>query len=579
MKNRWLLRPVSQPEVVARLRQELNDLPEALARTLVLREVTTFEGARLFFRPLLEHLHDPFLMKDMDAAADRVVQALNRGERILVYGDYDVDGTTSTALMTTFLREMGAEVQYFIPDRFRDGYGLGKTGIDYAVEIGAALIVALDCGITAHEEARYVRSCGLDLVICDHHTALETIPDAVAVLDPKRPDCAYPFKELCGCGVGFKLVQAVLARLGEAPERALPYLDLVALATASDIVPVNGENRVLLREGMTRLKKEARLGLRALAAEARVDLDQCTTQQIVFGLGPRINAAGRLGDAGRAVDLMMATDEAVAQKLAQQLEQVNLKRRALDQETLDEAVAMAERQLGDHTRHTLVLHNPAWHIGVIGIVASRLVERFYRPTILMSTVNGYAKGSARSINGINIYQALQACQDLLVQFGGHNYAAGVTLMEADVPAFQKQFDDVVSASVTPDVLDPVIEVDAHLNLADIDTRFWKVLQQFAPFGPANDTPVFQGQDLEVVGEPRLVGRDGAHLKFAVRQRGVYSSGLDVIGFRMQHHLPTLLDSIQHGTPFELLFSVEENTWNGRITLQLRARDLRTGQSR
>ncbi len=573
MKYRWILRPLDRPDVVARVRRELNDLPEALARALVLRGVDTFERARLFFRPSLEQLHDPFLMRDMDAAADRVVHALGRGERILVYGDYDVDGTTSTALMTSFLRERGADVSFFIPNRFDDGYGLGPAGIDHAADVGARLIVALDCGVTAVEAAAYARSKGLDLIICDHHTPKPELPDAVAVLDPKRPDCAYPFKELSGCGVGFKLVQAVLQRLGEPPEHAFAYLDLVAVSTASDIVPVYGENRVLMAEGLQVLKRRPRVGLRALAEQARFDFETCDTSQIVFQIGPRINAAGRLGDAGLAVRLLLEEDEIQARAYASQLEQLNKQRRTLDQETLDSALQLADRHVTARTRHSVVVHHPDWHLGVIGIVASRLVERFYRPTILLCTNQGEVKGSARSIGGLNIYDALVQCKDLLVEFGGHDFAAGLSLREENIPAFQDRFDEVVGAMITADMLRPAIEVDAALHLGDIDQRFWAVLKQFAPFGPENGRPVFQATDLELAGQPRTVGRDGAHLKFSVRQRGGYD-GMDVIGFSMGDQLPVLHASRQNGQPLELLFSVEENAWNGRTTLQLKARDLR-----
>lgn len=576
MKYRWILRPLDRPEVVTRIRKELNDLPEPLARALVLRGIDTFERARCFFRPSLDHLHDPFLMRDMDAAADRVVRALRNNERILVYGDYDVDGTTATTLLTSFFREMGADVDYFIPNRFDDGYGLGPAGIDYAATIGARLIITIDCGVTAVEEAAYARSKGLDVIICDHHTPKPELPEAVAVLDPKRSDCPYPFKELSGCGVGFKLVQAVLQRLGEAPERAYAYLDLVAISTASDIVPVCGENRVLMAEGLRALKVHPRVGLRALAEQARLDFEACTTSQIVFQIGPRINAAGRLGDAALAVRLMLEEDEMQARLFATQLEQLNRQRRALDQETLDSAVQLAERQVTARFRHSIVIHHPDWHLGVVGIVASRLVERFYRPTILLCTNQGEVKGSARSIGGLNIYEALVQCKDLLTEFGGHDFAAGLSLPEENIPAFQQRFDEVVGAMITSDMLRPAIAVDAALDLEDIDQRFWAVLKQFAPFGPENDCPVFQATNLEVAGQPRTVGRDGAHLKFTVRQRGRYE-GMDVIGFSMGDYLPLLHASRQQGQPIDLLFSVDENAWNGRTALQLKARDLRLAE--
>ncbi len=574
-KYRWKTRSVDDPETVERIRQQLNDLHEALARVLVLRGIDTFEAARRYFRPSLDDLHDPFLMRDMDDAADRLARAVARRERVLVYGDYDVDGTTATALMTGLLRELGVEAGFFVPNRFTHGYGLNAAGIDAAAEQGAGLVLALDCGITALEEAAYARRKDIDLIICDHHTAGGEVPDALAVLDPKRPGCTYPFKELSGCGVAFKLAQALLRRLGEPTERALPYLDLVAVSTASDIVPLYGENRVLMREGFERLRKGPRLGLRQLAEQARLDLDHPTVNAIVFGIGPRINAAGRLDDAGRAVELLLCQDEAEAAVLARHLEEANRQRRAIDQAIQDEALRKAEVQLSARMRHALVLHEPGWHQGVIGIVASRVVERFNRPAVLLCTVNGAAKGSARSVAGVNIYEALQDCADLLTQFGGHDYAAGLTLPEANVPAFRDRLDEVVAEIMDHEAFIPSIDVDALLDLQDVDGRFWNVLRQFAPFGPANMQPLFHARDLQVVGRPRTVGNGDAHLKLAVRQRRSEGGrAFPVIAFGRGGFLNALLESQRLGQPLEMVFSVEENRWQGRTTLQLRARDLR-----
>lgn len=574
MKYRWTLRPLpSSTDVVAHVRRSLNDLPEALARALVLRGIDTFDRARLFFRPSMSSLHDPFLMMDMDAASDRLVRALKDGDKILVYGDYDVDGTTATALLVSALRELGGNVEYFIPDRFKHGYGLCDAGIDHAADVGARVVLAVDCGVTAVKEALYARARGLDLIICDHHTPKYELPDAVAVLDPKRRDCTYPFKELCGCAVGYKLVRAVLQQLGRSPDSADAYLDLVALATASDIVPVQGENRILLACGLEALQTSTRPGICKLAEIARLDLPSCTGRDIVFGIGPRINAAGRLGDAGRAVALLLEDDNDRAAAIAAELERVNGERRNIDQGTLTAAIELAERQLTSRTRHSIVLHHPDWHLGVIGIVASRLVERFYRPTVLLGTNNGYVKGSARSIAGINIYDALHDCKDLLVEFGGHDFAAGMTLRSEDINAFQERFDEAVGRMVTPDLLHPAISVDARVDLEDIDTRFWAVLKQFAPFGPENDRPVFRADSVRLSRPPRTVGRGGKHLKFTVRQDDVGSS-LDAIGFGLGERSNELEQSWKSGEPFDFLFHVEENTWNGRTSLQLKARDLR-----
>ena len=578
MTYRWIPRDVDNPDTVQRLQRDLNDLPEALARALVLRGIETFDEARHYFRASLDHLHDPFLMQDMDRAADRVAQAIERGERVLVYGDYDVDGTTATTLFTDFLRSHDAEAEYFIPDRYEDGYGLCERGIDAAVEQGAGLIVALDCGITAHDEADYARSKGLDLIICDHHKPKETLPDATAILNPKRADCDYPFDELCGCGVGFKLVQATLDRLGAAPDEAHQYLDLLAISTAADIVPLHGENRVLLREGLRMLETQPRLGLRAMARAAQFDLSGLSSGDVVFKIGPRINAAGRMAHAEKAVALLLAEDSDRALAIAQEIEALNKERRAVDKETLKEARTQAERQITSRTPHALVLYDADWHLGVIGIVASRIVEEFYKPTILLCRNGDEIKGSARSIRGVNIYDALSACEDVLTQFGGHDYAAGLSLPESQIGDFRDRFDEAVGEQITPELLTPAIKVDAPLDLSTIgtvDDRFWAVLKQFGPFGPANSKPVFHASDLALAKPPRTVGNDGSHLKFTARQRNQPGGpAIDAIGFGMGDKLNILQQSYRNDQPFELLFSLEENTWNGRTNLQLKARDLR-----
>jgi single-stranded-DNA-specific exonuclease len=581
IEPRWTLRPLDDEAAVSAIAHQLNDLPDALARALVLRGIDTFDAARGFFRPTLDAVHDPFLMRDMDRAAERVAGAIAQKERVMVYGDYDVDGTTSSAMMTLFLRDLGIEATYFVPNRFEHGYGLCKAGLDEAVERGATLVVAIDCGITAHEEAAYAKDVlGLDLIICDHHTALETVPDAVAVLDPKRPDCPYPFDGLSGCGVGYKLMQATLRTLGLPDERAHAYLDLLAVSIAADIVPILGENRLLMHAGLDRLKRAPRLGLRALAEAAGVDLTTCSTSRIVFALGPRINAAGRLGDAGRAVDLLMTDDEAVAKRLAAELDAVNRERQALDQQTLAEALAEAEAHVATQAPMALVLHQPHWHSGVIGIVASRIVERFYRPTVMLTGKDGVARGSARSIDGVSIYDALAQCdaQGLLIGFGGHAMAAGVSLPIENLPAFREALSAAVGERVEPGDLVPEIALDAPLDLGamagGVRGRFWKVLNQFGPFGPENPKPVFWGRDLRVVGEPKTVGADGRHLRMLVAQRENGGAKYPVIGFGLGERLAAAQRSKETGAPLEVAFCVEENTWNGRTELQLKAKDVR-----
>jgi single-stranded-DNA-specific exonuclease len=588
MTYRWISRSLDDPEVVPQLQDALNDLPTPLARALALRNVSSFEEARHFFRADREALHDPLSMADMPAAADRVAAAVDKGERVLVYGDYDVDGTTAAALLTDFLRRQGVEASFFIPDRYDDGYGLCTRGVDAAVEHDASLIIALDCGITGHEEAAYAREQGLDLIICDHHTpqlhddGTVDLPDARAVIDPKRPDDDYPFTELSGCGLGFKLVQATLDRLGQAPDRAFEYLDLLGISTASDIVPLYGENRVLMAEGLRALQQSERPGLQALADAADLDLaDVTSTGTIVFTLGPRINAAGRMEHASTAVELLLADSYTEAEPLAAELERLNRERRRIDDATEEAAVEKAERQITSRSPHALVLYDEDWHLGVIGIVASSIVERFHKPTIML-THNGEAvKGSARSIEGINIYDALSDCADVLTQFGGHDHAAGMSLPVDQIEAFRDRFDEAVGERVTPDLLTPSIKVDAEIDLdviGSVDDRFWAVLQQFGPFGPANPRPVFHARPLAVAGSPRTVGSDNSHLKFKVRPRGdgrgpVY----DVIGFGMGEKLSVLERSQDEDRPLELLFSLEDNTWRGNTTLQFKARDLRLAE--
>lgn len=574
MQHRWEFRSLPDFQVIEQLSSSLNNLPQALAKALVMRGISTFEEAKRFFRPSLEQLHDPFLMKGMDEAVNRIVHAKEHNESVLVYGDYDVDGTTSTALMVHFLESLGISASYWIPHRIKNGYGLCKAGIDVGVERGAALIVALDCGITAIAEADYAKEKGIDLVICDHHKPGDEIPDAIAVLDPKREDCTYPFDELSGCGVGFKLLQAVLARLGKPAELAFEYLDLVAISTASDIVPLEGENRILMREGIEKLRHTTRNGIRGLARVAKIDLEHVSGGSILFGIGPRINAAGRLEDAGFAVDLLLAKSDTAADEMAQQLDQANMKRREMDRDVLKEAVEKAERQLSSEHCHCLVVHDSNWHPGIVGIVASRLVERFYKPSIVLTTVNDEVKGSARSILGVNIYDAIKNCSELLSQFGGHDYAAGMSLIGHDVSTFRSQINEAVGAQITPELLSPVIEVDSQVSLNDIDNRFWAVLKQFAPFGPSNSEPIFHAENLELSRPPRRMGRDGSHIKFWVKQRTNSQQVFEAIGFGMHEYYETLQKSMKERIPLELLFSLSENQWKGVRTLQLKAHDLR-----
>lgn len=575
MAPRWTLRQVPNAAAVGALASRLNDLPEPLARTLVLRGIDSFDTAKRFFRPSLSALHDPFGMKGMDAAADRVARAIETGETVVVYGDYDVDGTTATALMTRFLRASGLEqTSYFVPNRFEHGYGLSRAGLDQARGRGATLVVALDCGVTAVEEAAYARSIGLELVICDHHKPADALPDVAALLDPKQPGCAYPFKELSGCGLGFKLVQAVLQRQGRPPGEALPYLDLVAVSTAADIVDLDGENRDLMFAGLERLRTNPRPGFRHLAEACRTDLTTASVENVVFTLGPRINAAGRMGDAGKAVDLLLTESDEEAFRLALDLEEINGRRRELDRSIQESATQQAKEQTSTWARHSAVLYDSDWHLGVIGIVASRIVERFHRPAVMMCDSGPLVKGSARSIEGVSVYAALKKCEDLLEGFGGHDFAAGLTLRPENVPAFQRRFDAAIGEVVTAELLTPTRDYDADVCLSQLDDRFWAVLKQFAPHGPQNQTPVFRARNLRVQGVPSTVGREGAHLKMTVRQASGLGEPRDVIAFRMGKKLPVVEKSVREGTPLDLLFSVNENVYRGRRSLQLKARDVR-----
>ncbi len=572
--HRWTLRPVEDELLVDSIAHDLNALPHALARSLVLRGVRSFEDAHTFFRPTLSRLHDPHRMRDMDRGVERVAAAIRAGETVLVYGDYDVDGTTSTAMMLTFLWSQGLDASYFIPNRFEHGYGLSPAGIDVAASRGASLIVALDCGITAVDEAAYAQSLGIDLVICDHHTPGDQLPDAVAVLDPKRADCEYPFKGLSGCGVGFKLIQGVLAELGLPEEEAWPYLDLVAVSTACDIVPMVGENRVLMRAGLKQLCDAPRTGIVALAERAGVDLNACTSAKMVFQIGPRINAAGRIDDAGVAAELLASTDPDEARRLVDAIEALNLRRRDLDRQTRDEAFAIAERLMQDDPL-ALVVYKPGWHPGVIGITASRVAEHFHRPTILLTSGggSGQAKGSARSVKGISIYDALSQCSELLDRFGGHAFAAGLALPIERLDALRDQLQSAVALALTgDDDLVPEIEIDAHLGLDEVTPRFWSVLKQFGPHGPDNLRPTFWGRGLQVVGQPSRVGAQQQHLRMRVAQAD--GAVFPVIGFGLGERYETAVASLRRGQPLDLAFQVDENTWNGRTTLQLKAQDVR-----
>ena len=573
---RWTLRrdtnvPPEITNIVQSLSRELSISP-ILTEILVSRGIDTFEKARTFFRPSMEDLHDPFIMDHMDVAVKRISQAIVNNEHVVVFGDYDVDGTDSTAMLWKFLKDAGADVSYFIPDRIKDGYGISIGGIDHVHHIGATLLIAVDCGITAVLQVEHARSYGIDVIICDHHEPGNEIPNAAAVLDALKPSCSYPFKYLCGCGVAFKLIQALAATepirstLGEdAPKRVLDYLQYITLATTADIVPLVNENRTMVKLGLELINSIPLPGIRALIETSGLSLGRISSGQIVFVLAPRINAVGRLGDANRAVELLASDSYDHAVQIARIMENENFQRRKIDEETFLQAQEIVEKFLEADNESAIVLHQEAWHPGVIGIVASRLVERYYRPTIMMTTVDGVAKGSARSISGFNIHEALKRCENTLIQFGGHKYAAGLTVELDRVDEFRDAFKQVAAELLTEELLTPEIKIDAEVQLSDLTPKFIRVLNQFAPFGPENMRPVFASRSVEVLGQPRIVGKN--HLRFKVRSN---THVVDAIGFNLGH----LLNRVRSGSKVDVAFSLDEGEFAGETVPQLKIRDVK-----
>ncbi len=564
MNKRWVLKE-SDEQAVNELHQSLK-INRTLCKLLVQRGITTFDEARKFFRPSLErHLYDPFLMKDMDKAIERIDKAIGRKEKIMVYGDYDVDGTTAVALVYSFLKDMYFYVDYYIPDRYKEGYGISDAGIDYAKENGFSLIIALDCGIKAVDKVARAKEIGVDFIIGDHHRPGEVLPPAYAVLDPKRNDCPYPFKELSGCGIGFKLIQA-LAISKQIPFRKVTkHLDLVAVSIAADIVPINDENRVLAFYGLKRLNRSPRPGLRSLI-ELNSHKKTLTISDIVFTIAPRINAAGRMDDAKEAVRLLISQEGFKAKENANILQERNTARKKIDSDITEEAHNLIETDPIAQQKKSTVLYQPHWHKGVIGIVASRLIESYYRPTVIMTLSNGVVAGSARSIKGFDVYNALKECSDLLDQFGGHKYAAGLTLKEENVPEFCKRFEEVVARTITKDILTPEITIDAILDLRDLNKHFYRLLRQFAPFGPTNMKPIFMSSNVTETGWSAVVGRN--HLKLYARQNGSHS--VKGIGYHMGDKYSYIAD----GQLFNLCFTVEENRYNGNVNLQMNIKDIK-----
>ena len=562
MQNLWTLKALPDKNIVFAL-QECLGVSELVATLLAQRGIETFEEAKQFFRPQLSDLYNPFLMKDMDKAVERLHRAINSNEKILVYGDYDVDGTTAVSLMYLFLKEKCKHVEYYIPDRYDEGYGVSYQGIDYAKRNNFSLIICLDCGIKAVEKVAYARNKDVDFIICDHHRPGYTLPLAVAVLDPKRSDCDYPFKELSGCGLGFKLAQAYHQKYNLPFEDLVPLLDLVVVSIAADIVPMIDENRVLSFYGLQQLNTSPRIGLKALMDVASRK-NSFSITDVVFSLAPRINAAGRIEHGNKAVELLVQQDFSIAKEKADYIDKHNFSRKELDKSITREALAMIVQGA-----NSTVVCNEKWHKGVVGIVASRLIETHYRPTIVLTESNGKLTGSARSVSGFDIYNAIDACSDLIEQFGGHKYAAGLTLKKENLTDFIQRFEEVVSTTITAEMQIPKINIDLEMPMQDITIKTYRIIEQMAPFGPSNSRPIFMTKGVIDNGSGRLIGQDKNHLKLAITNTS-NSKTLDGIGFGMSDYFSTIKDK----QPFDVCFILELNEWNGTSKLQLRVRDIR-----
>ncbi len=572
MITKWSYSDLSnkQTQQVKSLSEELS-INKILAQLLVQREITTFEDARDFFRPNLENLHDPFLMKDMDLAVERLTKAMRNNEKILIYGDYDVDGTTSVALVYRFLVKFYSNIEYYIPDRYSEGYGISYKGIDTASKKNVGLIITLDCGIKAIEKVNYGNSLGIDFIICDHHTPDDTLPNAVAVLDPKREDCNYPYKHLSGCGVGFKLMQAFSIKNDiELKGNLYDSLDLLALSIASDIVPITGENRILAFYGLKQINSKPSTGVKAIINVCDLKNQELTISDIVFKIGPRINASGRMKLGTEAVELLVANNYKFALRKSKTINGYNDKRKSLDKNTTEEAIKFITEDESFENRKSLVVFKSDWHKGVIGIVASRLSEEYYKPTVVLSESDGFASGSARSVQGFDIYKAIEHCKDLLENFGGHMYAAGLTMKKENVEEFSRRFEEYVSNNILEEQTYPQIDVDAVLKFQDITPKFFRILKQFAPFGPGNMKPIFVSKKVyDYNDNSRLVGKEQEHLKLELIDDSS-ESVINGIAFRMHKynkHLKAL-------NPLDICYTIEENRFNGNTTMQLMIRDIK-----
>lgn len=561
---RWNPKSKPNPEKVQAIQQALQ-VDEIIATLLVQRGIETFEQAKTFFRPTLADLHNPYLMKDMDKAVARIEKAIANNENILVFGDYDVDGTTAVSLVSSYLRSFYPNVATYIPDRYAEGYGISYMGIDYAEDNDIPLIIALDCGIKSIDHVNYAKARNIDFIICDHHRPGDILPNAVAVLDPKREDCSYPYDELCGCGVGFKLIQALAENRNQTIDDLVEYLDLVATAIAADIVPITGENRVLAKFGLEVINSNPRPGIKALVQNVKKKV--LTITDVVFIVAPRINAAGRIKHGNEAVALLTEYDLDQAEQFASEIEQHNSDRKELDKQITKEALLQIEEN-NEQNRFSTVVYQENWHKGVIGIVASRLVENYYRPTIVFTKSGEKLAASARSVKDFDVYNALEACAEHLEQFGGHMYAAGMTLLEENYENFKNAFEKVVKETISPDLLIPEISYDAEIEFSEINPKLIRLLKQFEPFGPENMTPVFYSKNLKDSGYVKAIGKEDEHLKAFIKQENSESFG--AVGFGLGNKLAL----VTHQKPFEAVYCLDENEFNGTVSLQLRLKDIR-----
>ena len=566
---KWILKEPADTSKVDRLAAEVG-IDRVLAELLVKRGVETFDQARSFFRPSLSDLHDPFLMKDMDVAVERLHKAITEGERILVYGDYDVDGTTAVALVYSFIQRFTKKVDFYIPDRYDEGYGVSYKGLDWAAEGGFNLIITLDCGIKAIDKVEYARSKGMEVIICDHHLPEESIPAAVAVLDPKREDCHYPFDDLSGCGVGFKFVQAYSQKYGVPFESLIPLLDLLVVSISSDLVTMVGENRVLSHFGLKQLNENPCKGLLAMITLSNLEPGHISIDDIVFKIGPRINAAGRMESGRLAVELLKATDSQTAMFIGEKINENNNDRKNIDREITQEALEMVHEGKCLASENVTIVYNPKWNKGVVGIVASRLVEAYYKPTVVLTKSNGFVNGSARSVAGFGLYEAIESCSDLLENFGGHVYAAGLTLKEENLEEFARRMDSFVAGKITAEMLTPIVDVDAKLDFAQITPKFFRILKQFQPFGPGNNNPIFVTENVYDAGSGRKVGAGGVHLKLDLIQESQPYHQIPAIAFNMSDYA----DHIREGNPVDVCYAIVENYYRGNSSIQLRVRDMR-----